>query len=786
MIENTTMHAYLPNLHPLRRLLLPGLVALLMAGCAGEMQRRDGMNLILEGQLDQGLAKLKEAVKSDPKNTEINMEYLRQREQGINRLLAQGNSARVQGQLDTAIEHYRHVLAIDPGNAMATNGLQEVEADRRHAKLMAEVRDKMGRGDTAGARDLLRLVLIERPKDVQANQLRYRLEEKSMAENVAGPTLNIKGRRPVTLQFRDANLKMVMEAISRATGVNILLDKDVKGDTKVTIFVKDSPVDETLDLIMLQNQLEKRVLGPNSVLIYAQTPVKQKDYQELKVRRFVLTNGDPKLVQGMLKTILRVKDLHVDDKTNSIIVRDTAPVIRLAEKLIASIDQPEAEVMLEVQLLDLDRKKTLELGIDWPNAVSWIYPVAAGGQPIREIRKMAVGDALVKFSPNLGATLKALETDGDTRVLATPRIRTRSREKARIMIGNRTPIISSAAVPSTAVGSTPVYNTNIQYLDTGIKLEVEPVVYADGEVAIRLALEVSDLGTKYENATTGTLAYATTTNTATTSLRLKDGETQVLAGLLRSATGNSGSNKVPGLGDVPLVGRLFGIQSDKWENREIVLAITPRIVRNAEAGDADLLEMWSGTEAVARYDNFHKGPAKLALPAIPRAAEGGARINAEPAAGAEAADGGAAPSAAGGAVAIKLTGPAQVLVGQTLSVAVAAEPGHRLSALTYALKYDKDKLQPVKVFPGSLISRAGNKGVLHDEIDDGAGLWVVGMQMEGGNLAVGGGTVGIAQFRVIAAGQAAIQTVSLAASGEENKELPVVAPLPLQIEAVDK
>ena len=778
---------------PMRfKLLSLAAVILLVGGCAGEMSRREGVNLILEGQLDKGLAKLKESAEAAPKNADIQAEYLRQRDQGINRLLTQANSARVQGDFAGAAGHYRHVLSLDASNPTAAGGLRELDRDRRLAEYQKDAQQRYAKGDNDGAREVLRLILLERPNDPQANQLRQRLGEADLAQNIAGPSLNIKGRRPVTLQFRDANLKMVVDAISRATGVNILLDKDVKNDIKVTIFVKDSPVDETLDLILLQNQLEKRVLGPNSVLIYPATAAKNKDYQELKVRQFVLVNADPKQVQSMLKTILRVRDTYVDEKTNTLIVRDTNAVIRLAEKLVASTDLPEPEVMLEVQLLDLDRKKTLDLGINWPHTVNWLYPGSANtdGYTRRELNSVLSGSPLYSFLPSLGGAIKALETDGDTRVLATPRIRAKSKEKARIMIGNRTPIISSAAVPSTGGigGSAAVYNTNIQYLDTGIKLEVEPNVYSDGEVSIKITLEVSDLGTKYENALTGTLAYATTTNNATTTLRLKDGETQVLAGLLRSSSSNAGNQKVPGLGDVPLVGRLFGVQSDNWQNRELVLAITPRIVRNSQTSDAEIVEMWTGTESAVRYENFQKGPAKspAAQPA-PAPAQPALPGNAPEAAADDAAPVAPQASAPVGTLRPRILAPANARVGDTISVAIdfpAVDKG--VNAVSFALRYDTDKLQPLKVIEGNFGKPSTAKSTFKGEFEPSAGQVFGVLQMEGNNLATTGGALAVAQFKVIAPGKSALTPTSFVAVGNDQKGLLVVSPPAHQIDLIKR
>ena len=758
---------------------------LLIISCASESQRREGLALVMDGHYEEGLTKLEQSLKSDPGNTTARRDFLRQREQIINRLLGTAGSELAQGHYDAAAAQFRRVLKIEPDNQAAKNGLANIDAARRHDKWLTEAQALAKKGDIAGARASLDLILIEDPDNTRANQMRSSLAEQSLKENLAGPTLNIQGRKPVTLQFRDANLKMVLEAIARMTSLNILVDKDVRNDIKVTIFVKDTPVEETLDLILLQNQLEKRVLGENTVLVYPYNPSKTKDYQELKVRRFSLTNADPKQVQSMLKTILKTKDVFVDEKTNAVIVRDTAQTIRLAEKMVASMDQPEAEVMIELELLDMDRNRSLDLGVDWPSSVSWMLP---DSMTLSQFKKRS-STVTLSTTGGFGATVKALESDGDTRVLANPRIRARNKEKAKIMIGSRTPVISSAAVPNTT-GLASVYNTNIQYLDTGIKLEVEPTVYIDGDVAIKLNMEVSDLGDKFENTQTGTLAYATTTNNASTILRLKDGETQVLAGLVRAFTSSGGSQKVPGLGDVPLLGRLFGINSDKWQNREIVLAVTPHIIRNNQVAEADLLELWSGTEANIKYGESNlkaagsagvlsQGltgttaartapvplPARALVP--PPAANTQAPATAETAA--------AAPLAA------SLTGPQQAKVGDKFNVILSAQGAAAITGVTSGLQYDTETLKAIAVNEGDLMRRANLKSVFNGHIDESAGTVSVELTAESGGMVSSGGIASI-QFEVVGSpGSAAVSVSSIAATGNGGANVAISSPQPLSI-----
>jgi len=765
---------------------------LLVAACASDTAQREGMSLIMDGRYEEGLAQLEKVSQSDPKNADARSTLLRQREQAINRILNAAHSEQANEHFDAAEVLYNRALSIEPGSPAARSGLLDVAADRRHAKWLADAQAMVKKGDTEGAKASIGLILVEQPNHVKANQLRYQLEEQTLKSSLAGPRLNIKGRKPVTLQFRDANLKMVLEAIARTTSLNILVDKDVRNDIKVTLFVKDTPVEETLDLILLQNQLEKRILGENTVLIYPLNASKSKDYQELKVRRFALVNADPKQVQSMIKTILKTKDVYVDERTGAVVIRDTPEVVRLAEKLVNSMDLPEPEVMLEVELLDVDRKRGLDLGIDWPTTFAASWPLSGVTATLSALHSISAATVGVS---GLAVSATAKGSSSDTRTLATPRIRVRNKEKAKIMIGARTPVISSAAVPGTTAGVAAVFNTNIQYLETGVKLEVEPTVYLDGNVAIKMSLEVSDLGdlTKTDS---GTVAYATTTNNATTVLRLKDGETQVLGGLLRAFDNHGQDKKVPGLGDIPFFGRLFGSGSDSWQNRELVLAITPHIIRNNQVSEADLLEEWSGTEA-----NIKNGESVINAAGTAGVISQGLSGTAEPRISPMAPirhqapdadvktvtpDSPAAPPApsaevTSGTLAARLTGPQQAKVGDKINVTVATQGAAAVNTVTFAMQYDPEVLKAISVNEGNLMRNTGVKSTFDGDIDASNGRVVAVLATEAGSGS-GNGTVASVQFEVIGAPRPAVISIAnITASNDKSASVTVSSPPPFSI-----
>ena len=589
------------------------LTAALFTGCAD--QNLKVLDLKDEGHIEDGLGKLEQQARDHPDQLDYRADFIRERDRAVNYLLQSGDRSRDQGRDTEAYAYYRRVLAIDKDNTRARDGASQIEAAKRRDTVLAEANALFDKGDLDAAQNRLRAIFIEDPQNAKAVALRRQIEEKqAMNTQMLVPTLKSRFRQPVSLQFRDANLKMVFEALSRTSGINILLDRDMKSDLKTSIFVRDASVEDTLDLILMQNQLEKKVLNDSTVFIYPNTPAKIKEYQDMVVRTFHLTNADAKQMQTMIKTMLKTKDTFVHEKNNSLVIRDTPEAVQMAEKLIASQDINEPEVMLEVEVLEVLHSRLTQLGINWPNqlgltvtslpAVSTATTTAGGAVvttntpavPLTVNGLRGINGSAINVSP-LSMALDLRKELGDSNLLASPRIRVKQHEKAKIMIGDRVPVITNSVTPI-ATG-TPVVTGSVQYLDVGLKLEVEPDIHMDGEVAIKTFLEVSNIANQVTNAASGSVAYQIGTRNVTTVLRLKDGETQVLAGLINDEDRKT-SASVPGLGDLPLIGRLFGTDGDDKRKTEIILSITPHIIRNIQRPDVDLAEFWSGTDDTLR------------------------------------------------------------------------------------------------------------------------------------------------------------------------------------------
>lgn len=570
------------------------LILTLVAGCAADRLHREGLAAMDRGEYETGITDLNQAVVHDPHNIGYRLDFEARREEAVEALIARADAARRGAQLEAAGALYLRVLALDPLNDRARHGLEGIESDKRHGTTLDLARKDFERKDYEAADEKLRDILNQDPGYVPAQELAVAVNGARGPVTVA-PRLQTRDNHKVTLQLRDAPTKMVFEVLQRETGINFVIDKDIKSDSKTSIFVQDVPVERAIDLVLEQNQLARQILADNMVMIYPNTQAKQKDYEQQIVKTFYLTNALPKDVESMLKTVLGAKTLYVDERSNVVVMRDTPDAVRMAEKLVASVDVAEPEVMLELEVLEISRSRLQDLGIQYPASATF-SPSPVSGASGLVLSDLAHQSSKTIGISSLAVTVNAMKQTGLVNTLASPRIRARNKEKAKVLIGQREPVITNSVTPTAA--GTPVVTGSVQYLDVGLTLEVQPTVYLDTDVAVKINLEVSSI-LKQVTTTSGTIAYEIGTRNANTMLRLKDGETQILAGLIQDSDTRN-FNSIPGLGDIPLLGRLFGEQHLDREKSEIVLSITPRIIRMQPRPASDSTEFWYGSESRQR------------------------------------------------------------------------------------------------------------------------------------------------------------------------------------------
>lgn len=566
---------------------------LLLCACSSQESRVQLENanlgevraLINAGNTEASITRLRELVQSAPDNPQYRATLKQQQDLQLYTLLQQAEQARQQQRWADAEAHYRRVLELDSQNQRAQEGLRQTANASRHQDMVHRAQALFEAGDTEAAQLMVRAVLAEEAGNAQARQLYQQIEQARMDKISHPPQIKAAFRKPITLEFKDVPLRAVFEFIAKSADINFTYDQELRTDLRMSLYLRNTPLQDAIDVILTSNQLGKKVLNDNTLLIYPLS--RSQEYQELYVRSFYLSNTEAKKAMNMIKTVLKTKDLYIDEKLNTLVMRDTPEAIRTAEKLIISQDLAEPEVVLEVEVLEINRRSLEAIGIRYPTSVSvgvqgrdtvnGSTTLTPGKLTVRELSNFNSEYGVFSISDPVLA-LNLLQQDTDTNLLANPRIRVKNREKAKIHVGDRIPVLTSIA------NSTGFVSQSVTYIEVGIKLDVEPTILLNDEVSIKVGLEVSNQADKITTSS-GTVTYTIGTRNANTMLRLKNGETQVLAGLLRDDEQRT-ANRVPNLSKLPLIGGLFKDRTTDRSKKEIALLVTPRIISNITPAEA--------------------------------------------------------------------------------------------------------------------------------------------------------------------------------------------------------
>lgn len=805
----------------LRTASLSILMVSLLAGCAGQMAFRDGKDLIAQNRIEEGIQKLQQAASEDPRSAVYRSALIQTRDRMINTLMQEADQY-AQHYPDQAKQRYQRVLGLEPNNVRAMNGLKNVEKARRHTVWLQEALALQEKKDIPGARAKMSLILLENPHHAATLAAQQALNDANAAPPLQSQ-LSAAYRKSINLEFKDATVKQVFETIARTSGLNILFDKDVRQDQKTTIILKNSTIEAALHYVMMTNQLEQQIMNGNTLLIYPNQPAKLKEYQDIVVRSFFLANADAKTVANSIKTIVKTRDIVADEKLNMIIVRDSPEAVKMAEKLVALHDQPEPEVMLEVEILEVKRTRLLELGISWPNSLSLsVLPTVAstgtgtgtgtgtstgttssGALLLSDLRANLNGG---RIGAEIGKTVaRAGQIDSDVNLLANPRIRARNREKAKIHIGERVPTITSTS-------TTIAVSESVSYLDIGLKLEVEPTIFLDNDVAIKVNMEVSNIVSEIQTKS-GTSTYRIGNRSASTVLRLKDGETQVLAGLLNDEDRRS-ANKIPGIGEFPILGRLFGGHVNNNEKTEIILSITPRLIRNIQRPNASVAEFRAGTEGSMRVRPDSGGnltvlpsrpstPPSAPSPSSPTPSNpnnpsantssnnntlGVANTGNIPLTNSLVGTGATTNLETGSAVPsptppqLQWQGPPNVKVGENLSLQLVMRSDQGIASVPLAIAYDNKVLQVTGIIEGDFLKQGGAQTTFSSKIDPSGQILISSTRNSPGGATDGGAIVTI-NFRALSPSDGSrIQLLTIAPVTAIGQGLITALPVPYTVQ----
>jgi len=360
-----------------------------------------------------------------------------------------------------------------------------------------------------------------------------------------------------------------------------------------------------MQLIMQMNGLDKKVLNSKTIIIYPQSREKDKQYGDQIIQTFYLSHIDAKKAVNLLRTMLQLRKIYVHEERNAIVVRDKPEVIKLAEQILQAADRSDSEVLFDVEVLSVRETDNLEFGPKLGKYSSTVgfstVDLSLGDTAVTGISPSTITSSLSGLNTLYSVpsvTFDYAKTLSTTELLASPKIRVKNKEKAKVHIGKRDPVITTSG----STNDSGFTSQNVQYVDSGIKLDIEPTIQLDGTVLTKIKLEVSTAERLNPLDTTGESPIALTTTNAETALVLIDGARTILGGLYESGSINN-KKTVPFLGDIPFLGSLFTNFSDTDEKREIILSITPYIIKKVELPSIDVATIWSGGE-----DNLKNGP----------------------------------------------------------------------------------------------------------------------------------------------------------------------------------
>lgn len=549
------------------------ILALSAGGCASTVAYRDAEKAERREHWDVAVLAYQRAVDLEPDNQKYRLALQRAKLRAARAHFERGKLHRTAGQLDLAAVELEQAVALDPTNDSAV---------QEHKRTLAalEARKAEALGGTA----------IEKAKS------------KTRGARAAPPMLSPASDKPIDLVFpTDTPIKKIYGFLASAAGINIIYDPQLKDD-KYTLDLRGVSFQKGLETAMRQAGHFYKVIDEKTILVAQDTNQNRKEYEDLVIRTFFLSNGDVKDVSAMVRSILDLRRLGTIPQLNAIVIRDTADKVAVAERIIDVNDKAKSEVVIDVELLQLNTKKAQELGASLSaystggslarNPRTGDTPSAAiTSVPWQDLFKIGITD--FNFSVP-GIVFSFIKNNSDAEVLAKPQLRIAEGEKAQLVIGDRVPIPVTTVNTQQAIGGTGVIPiTSFQYQDVGIKIDMEPRVHHNKEVTLKLTVEVSNLnGSVKQN---GQEQPIIGTRTISSTIRLKDGETNFLAGLIRTDKSHSRTT-LPFLGDLPILGRLFSSDKDDYSRTDLFLTLTPHIVRSPQITEEDLTPIWVGTE----------------------------------------------------------------------------------------------------------------------------------------------------------------------------------------------
>lgn len=571
------------------------MAAVVVAGCGASRSYTRGQRAAHAQQWDEAVEYYRQALQGAPDRAEYKIALERAMQAAAGSHVVRAREYEAAGRPDEALREYRQASEFDPSN-------RSIAA--RAGELDRELRERL---EASRPRP---------PIEAMREQARRNSQE---------PVLNPTSKEPLNLRFSNTSLRDLLNFIGNSTGINVTFDRDFQ-DRSVTVQQEGVTLDQALQQIMLSNQIFYKVLNERTIIIATDNTAKRQQYEEQVIKTFFISHADATELAQLVNTVILAPQMAIQPRiapnktANTITVRASAPVAEIIEQVIRINDKPRAEVIIDVQILEVSRERAKRFGLNLTDyALGGIFspeqapggssggtgtgaattggataPSNVGSPPVFNANTISTGISAADFYLAVPAAIvRFLESDSQTKTVAKPQLRGTEGQKVTLNLGEEVPVPSTTFTPLAQGGAAANPLTSFTYRPIGVIVEMTPRVTYEGEIVLDLVLENSARG--QDSTIAGQTLPAFASRKVTTRLRLRDGESNLLAGLLREDERRS-LRGFPGLLRLPLLQQLFADNDTNIRQTDIVMLLTPRIVRSHQLSANDLSPIYIGTQ----------------------------------------------------------------------------------------------------------------------------------------------------------------------------------------------
>jgi general secretion pathway protein D len=790
----------------LRRLLAILAMALAMVGAA-DAKNRKGDKYLKEGkaaeareQWDEALAFYEKALATDPSDPEYLLVVRKARFETGARHVAAGQKLRQQGQLEAALKEFQKALLADSASAVA---LQEW---RRTTDMVEE--EKTGKRKAGPDAGLTPAELARKEMDERAKAI------------LPPPELKPISQLPSTLKMNNQPPRVLYETVGKLAGINVVFDPQFTppGGKNFNLDLSNATLEQALDYLAVLTKTFWKPISANTIFVTEDNITKRRDYEDNVVRVFYVQNATSvqefQEIVTAVRSVTEIRRVYAYNAQHAVLMRGTPDQIALAEKLIHDLDKAKAEVVVDIIVMSVSSSKTRTLaaqiasaggtgGLNVPIGFTPRNPVLINGSStgttttgttttgttttgttttssnlisLAQVAHVSTND----FSTTLpGALLNLVMSDSNTKVLQSPQVRASDGQKVTLRIGQKIPYATgSLSAGVGAVGGLPYANTQFNFAEVGVNVDITPTVHGRDEVTLKMMIEVSNVSS---HVTIGGVDQPVIAQQRSeTEIRLREGEVNILAGLSQDSNSKT-LNGVPGLVNIPLLGRLMGGESTDREKSDLLMAVIPHIVRTPNLTDVDLKGIAAGSDQIVKVNYTpHTSPA-------PAPSTGGEKVTPVPPAGAVPAVTVPAapppgvprvPSPAAGPRLVFMPPSAQSQLSGAITVTLQAENVHDLfTASPVRVKWDPKVLRLNEIVPGELLARDNQRVTSAKDIRNDAGeAWITMNRLPGVGGVSGSGALATFSFSAIGKGTTKVTVTDAALKNTQLQPVVVASP----------